>query len=246
MITNNEIKFIKSLHQKKVREQEGLFLVEGEKMVQELLQHNAWEVVLLVGTEAWLNANTFGSRIKFHEVKNDVLERITAMQTPNQVLAVVRSKRQEFNFDKALQSTTLFLDDIRDPGNLGTIIRIADWFGIPQIVCSPQSVELYNPKTVQSTMGSIFRIGISYADLVDLSLVLHEKEIPLYGAVMEGKDIHQVKFPTSKVLVMGSESHGISQQLERRLDHRITIPRIGKAESLNVAVATGIVCSKIS
>lgn len=246
MITNNEIKFIKSLHQKKVREQEGLFLVEGEKMVHELLQHAEWEVVLLVGTEAWLNANRFGSRIKFHEVKNDVLERITALQTPNQVLAVVRSKRQEFNFDKALQSTTLFLDDVRDPGNLGTIIRIADWFGIPQIVCSPQSVELYNPKTVQSTMGSIFRVSVAYADLVDLSLELHEKEIPLFGAVMEGKDIHQVNFPKVKVLVMGSESHGISQQLERRLDHRITIPRIGKAESLNVAVATGIICSKIS
>ncbi len=245
MITNNEIKFIKSLHQKKVREQEGLFLVEGEKMVQELLQHTEWEVVLLVGTEAWLSANSFGSRIKYHEVKNDVLERITALQTPNQVLALVRSKRQEFSLEKAKHSTTLFLDDVRDPGNLGTIIRIADWFGIPQIVCSPQSVELYNPKTVQSTMGSLFRVSVSYSDLVDLSLALHSEEIPLFGAVMEGKDIAQVNFPSSMVLVMGSESHGIGPQLESRLDHRITIPRIGKAESLNVAVATGIICSKI-
>jgi TrmH family RNA methyltransferase len=245
VITNNEIKFIKSLHQKKVREQEGLFLVEGEKMVQELLQHTEWEVVLLLGTESWLSANSFGSRIKYHEVKNDVLERITAMQTPNQVLALVRSKRQEFSLEKAKHSTTLFLDDVRDPGNLGTIIRIADWFGIPQIVCSPQSVELYNPKTVQSTMGSLFRVSVSYSDLVDLSLALHAEEIPLFGAVMEGKDIAQVNFPSSMVLVMGSESHGIGPQLERRLDHRITIPRIGKAESLNVAVATGIICSKI-
>lgn len=245
MITNNEIKFIKSLHQKKVREQEGLFLVEGEKMVQELLQHTEWEVVLLVGTESWLSANSFGSRIKYHEVKNDVLERITALQTPNQVLALVRSKRQEFSLEKAKHSTTLFLDDVRDPGNLGTIIRIADWFGIPQIVCSPQSVELYNPKTVQSTMGSLFRVSVSYSDLVDLSLALHSEEIPLFGAVMEGKDIAQVNFPSSMVLVMGSESHGIGPQLESRLDHRITIPRIGKAESLNVAVATGIICSKI-
>jgi TrmH family RNA methyltransferase len=245
VITNNEIKFIKSLHQKKVREQEGLFLVEGEKMVQELLQHTEWEVVLLVGTESWLSANSFGSRIKYHEVKNDVLERITALQTPNQVLALVRSKRQEFSLEKAKHSTTLFLDDVRDPGNLGTIIRIADWFGIPQIVCSPQSVELYNPKTVQSTMGSLFRVSVSYSDLVDLSLALHSEEIPLFGAVMEGKDIAQVNFPSSMVLVMGSESHGIGPQLESRLDHRITIPRIGKAESLNVAVATGIICSKI-
>jgi TrmH family RNA methyltransferase len=137
------------------------------------------------------------------------------------------------------------LDDVRDPGNLGTIIRIADWFGIPQIVCSPQSVELYNPKTVQSTMGSLFRVSVSYSDLVDLSLALHSEEIPLFGAVMEGKDIAQVNFPSSMVLVMGSESHGIGPQLESRLDHRITIPRIGKAESLNVAVATGIICSKI-
>jgi TrmH family RNA methyltransferase len=222
VITNNEIKFIKSLHQKKVREQEGLFLVEGEKMVQELLQHTEWEVVLLVGTEAWLSANSFGSRIKYHEVKNDVLERITALQTPNQVLALVRSKRQEFSLEKAKH-----------------------WFGIPQIVCSPQSVELYNPKTVQSTMGSLFRVSVSYSDLVDLSLALHSEEIPLFGAVMEGKDIAQVNFPSSMVLVMGSESHGIGPQLESRLDHRITIPRIGKAESLNVAVATGIICSKI-
>jgi RNA methyltransferase, TrmH family len=242
VITTAEIKLIKSLHQKKFREETGLFIVEGEKLVRELLQSD-WTIDRICATSAWLENNKIPKKIQFNEVRNAELERISALSTPNEVLAVVGQREYSFSSSLAQSGLTLILDDIRDPGNLGTIIRIADWFGVKQIICSTGSVELFNPKTVQSTMGSIFRMPVSYADPVDVMMKLKEINIPICGAAMDGQDATTYSWKKAMALVMGSESHGIRPATDRFLDERINIPKFGNAESLNVSVATGILCS---
>lgn len=242
VITTAEIKSVKSLHQKKFREESGLFLVEGEKLLHELL-HSEWEIERICATSSWLDKNKINQGIIINEVKSSELERISALTQPNEVLAVVRQRKFDFNLKTAQNGLTILLDDVRDPGNLGTIIRIADWFGVRQIVCSPQSVELFNPKTIQSTMGSAFRIPVVYTDLLPLVHDLKKEGIAICGAVMEGKNVLSFEWKKSTALVMGSESHGINARLSALLDEHVTIPRFGEAESLNVSVATGIFCA---
>lgn len=242
MISSNEIKFVKSLHQKKFREQEGLFIVEGEKLLSELLKSD-WSVESIYATAEWFSKNNCPPKIKTVEIKRAELERISALASPNEVLAVVRQREFAFNEKLSQEGVTLILEDVKDPGNLGTIIRIADWFGIKQVICSEQSVELFNPKTVQSTMGSLFHLPIVYGDVVTLTQKIQQVQIPVYGAVMDGSSVYSESFPKAMALIMGSESHGISPHLDRFLEKRITIPSFGAAESLNVGVATGIICS---
>jgi len=236
MLIKSQVKYIQSLGQKKFRDQEGAFIVEGPKMVKELLGASNLELLYLAGVASFREEG-----IPFMEVKESELGRLSSLSTPNQVLAVFKKPV----FTKAVfdDRVTLVLDGIQDPGNLGTIVRIADWFGIRQVVCSPDSADVFSPKATQSTMGSISRVQVMYEDL--FALMGRYPDIPVYAAVLEGKSIYQQSRITSGWIIIGNESKGVRQQLLELSTHPITIPRIGQAESLNAAVATGIILSHL-
>ncbi len=239
MVSKNEVKYIQSLYQKKNREAEQLFVAEGPKLVEELLQAD-FSIKTIYATAAWLEQH--GSLpVAAREVQPEELARLSHQQTPNQVLAVV-AQRAAGALPQLKQRLTLVLDGIRDPGNLGTIIRIADWFGITQIIAGDDTVELYNPKVIQSTMGSFIRVKLWYTQP---DAVLANAGIPVYGALLQGKAVQQCAKVSEGLLVIGNESKGIRENLLPLITHAITIPRIGGAESLNAAVATGILLSHL-
>ena len=237
MVSKNQIKLITSLQQKKYRATHGLFIAEGFKVIQELL-HSNFELHHLFQTEALFDAvpNELKSLISPIE-----LAKISALATANNCLAIFKIPSVNPIIEHGL---IVVLDDIRDPGNLGTILRMCDWFGVDQLVCSKETVDLYNPKVVQATMGSISRVKVRY---VDLAQWLTQAKLPIYGAVMTGKNIYKEKFPKDAIIVLGNEANGISQAIEVVIKNRITIPRFGKlqqTESLNVATAAAIVLSE--
>lgn len=239
MLSKNEVKYIQSLYHKKQRQQEGLFIAEGPKLLTELLASD-FTIKTIYATKQWAASNT----VKHPAIINVTeleLERISNLQTPNQIVAIVQQQIPTVapDFSKGL---TLALDGIQDPGNLGTIIRIADWFGITQIICSLDTVELYNPKVIQSTMGSFLRTKLWYQDI---ATTLTSANVPLFGAFLEGQSIYQIHKPTAGILVIGSEGNGISNAVLPLITNPVTIPRIGGAESLNAAVATGIIVSHL-
>ena len=231
MITKNQIKFIKSLSLKKNRQKEQLFIAEGEKIVAELLNSN-FEFHEILATNEWILKNTDIRAIK---VYNSELDRISNLKTANNVLAIVKIKQENLSVTDGL---TLVLDDINDPGNLGTIIRMCDWFGVKQLVCSKSTVDCFNPKVVQSAMGSLFRVPIIYTDLEEY---VTKVDTPIYGAFMDGENVRNVKVPESVHLIMGNEANGISEEIDNLITDKVAIKNIGSsAESLNVAVATSI------
>lgn len=237
MLSKNEVKYIQSLCQKRKRQEEGLFLAEGVKLVDELLQ-SSFRVRKIYAVAGWLEQHP---GVQATEVSEDELLRISGQPAPNQVLAVVEQKQPEAS-PVYKNRLTLALDGIQDPGNLGTIIRIADWFGITQIIAGRDTVELYNPKVIQSTMGSFLRVQVWYTDLYD---ALSTAGVPVLGTLLEGNNLyHSGKFSEAVVLI-GNESKGIQPALLPLITDPITIPRIGQAESLNAAVATGIVLSRL-
>ncbi len=238
MFTKNQAKLIKSLDEKKNRLETGLFLVEGEKSVSELLDSD-FEIDLVLTTTEFFDK--YGEKIreksKSYEIVNQSeLEKVGTFTTNNAALAVVKQKK--ILEPKNDSEIFLALDEIKDPGNLGTIIRIADWYGIKNIIASKNTVDFYNPKVITATKGSFTRVKIFYTDLNDFLL---KTKLPIFGAFLNGKNIHETKFPKSGILVMGNESNGISRELEKNINQRITIPSFGKAESLNVAIATAII-----
>jgi RNA methyltransferase, TrmH family len=229
VITKNQIKFIKSLSLKKNRIKEKLFIAEGEKIVSELLRSD-FEIKNIYATKEW-KVNTDN----ITQISNAELQRISNLKSPNKVLAVVQFKNHKIIKHDGI---TLVLDEINDPGNLGTIIRMCDWFGVKQIICSKNTVDIFNPKVVQSAMGSAFRVQVHYTDLENY---LSDIKTPIYGAFMDGKNLKEVKLPKSAHLVMGNEANGISSEINKLITDKVTIKNIGKsAESLNVAVATSI------
>ena len=234
MITKNQIKYIRGLSLKKNRKKEKCFVVEGEKCLAELL-NSSFEVVELFALKDWIDENkSVFDRIQTISFKE--LERISNLKTPNKVLAVVKMKKQEIIQQES--AITLVLDDINDPGNLGTIIRMCDWFGVKQIICSENTADIYNPKVVQSTMGSLFRIHIIYADLIKY---LPKVTTPIYGAYMDGENVKDIKSNEQAHLVMGNEANGISEKIEKYISTKVAIKNMGgNTESLNVAVATSI------
>jgi TrmH family RNA methyltransferase len=236
MLAKSQVKYIQSLGQKKFRDQEGAFVVEGPKMVKELLAASNLELMTLVGVASFREAG-----IPFIEVRESELQRVSFLSTPNQVLAVFR--KPVFAEPRFEDGVSLVLDGIQDPGNLGTIVRIADWFGIRRLVCTPDSADVFNPKTVQSTMGSIGRVQVIYEE--PIALMDRFPELPVYAAVLEGKNIYEQAAVRKGWIVIGNESRGIRGELLRRATHPVTIPRIGQAESLNAAVATGIILSHL-
>lgn len=234
MLSINQKKYIHSLQLKKFRLQHGTFLVEGEKMVKELIQSDFELEFVFV---------TVGNKIENYnaiEISEKEMKSISALTTPSNFLAVAKQKKQVV--DLTQNNLILVLDNIKDPGNLGTIIRTADWFGINTIICSNECVDVYNPKVVQATMGSLFRINVTYVDLVEF--FQQNNSIPVYGALLEGKNLYQYPIKYKKAfLLMGSESFGIDNKLIPFIIEKIMIPKFGQSESLNVAVATGILCS---
>lgn len=237
MVTKNQIKLISGLHQKKQRFVNQLFFAEGVKVIQELLQSN-FELEHLYTT---LNDFQEVQTSKRTLINDQELKKISALTTPNSCLAVFKMP-----VENEISSTGLILalDDIRDPGNLGTILRLCDWFGIKQIVCSKETVDIYNPKVVQATMGSITRVNVNY---VDLKTYLSQTKLPVFGTFMDGETIYKKNLPENGIIIMGNEANGISAEIEKTVTTRLTIPRFGelqKTESLNVATATAIILSE--
>lgn len=252
MLTKNQVKFIASLADKRSRKEEGLFIAEGVKMVDELLRSSI-EVKQVFAVKEWIEGRRDAVRLaqqpEVIEVSEQELKKISQLTTPNQALAVAVIPVRELDAEALKEELSLVLDDIRDPGNLGTIIRIADWFGIHNVVCSLNTADGYNPKVVQATMGSIARVKVYYTDIEKLLASLRDT-IPVYGAVLEGENVYGGKLSSKGLIVIGNESKGISDNVMQLLTNKITIPNfskdnpLGAAESLNAAIATAVICAE--
>ncbi len=247
MISKNQIKYIRQLELKKYRRREGVFVAEGPKVVGDLLRR--YQPVAIYATEEWMKAS--GVRSQVTEISDEELHRISFLQHPQQVLALfplpdTTAAAPNLSLITHHLSLALALDGVQDPGNLGTIIRIADWFGIDTIYCSEDTADAYNPKVVQATMGSIAHVNIIYTDLLTLFDSL-PPAYPVYGTLLDGEDIYQQPLTQEGIIVMGNEGNGISEPIRRKVNRRLLIPcfREGDtAESLNVAIATAITCSE--
>ncbi|MEP5612416.1 MAG: RNA methyltransferase [Cyclobacteriaceae bacterium] len=239
MISKNELKLIKSLKVKKYRVREKRFLVEGAKNVLELIKSTYVTDQILCTQEFYGTNEGYLKNLDTHIVSEKVLEDTGTFKTNSTCLAVARSKEQPIG-DIDLTKQIFVLDGVSDPGNLGTIIRTLDWFGFGQLVCSLDSAEFYNPKVINSTMGSFAKVTLCYTDLAKF---LSQSNLSIYGAEMNGLNLFDSKIEDPSVIVMGSESHGLSEDVKSMLNFSVSIPRFGDAESLNVATATGIIAS---
>ncbi len=240
MLTKSQIKYIQSLGHKKFREETGLFIAEGPRIVNEWLHDPRVSIEAIYALPEWIAAHPEAKALEISETE---LQRISQLQQPHQVLALVKQWDNKIP-DGEADSWILGLDQIQDPGNLGTIIRIADWFGVVHIICQPDTADMYNPKVVQASMGSLARVRVLYDDLG--KWIRQHPETLVYGATLEGRDIAQLKNPKKGLLIIGNEARGISEELLEAINVRLTIPRKGGAESLNAAVATGILLSHLS
>ncbi|MGY8987489.1 MAG: TrmH family RNA methyltransferase [Flavobacteriales bacterium] len=240
MISKNQIKFVKSLQQKKNRITHESFVVESTKNVIEILNSN-YEISQLFALKSWIENNKIDNSYSVNEVTEKELQRISSLKTASEVLVVVKIPQKNLEFD--FSGVNIFLDQIKDPGNLGTIIRICDWFGVKNIYCSENAVDVYNPKVVQSTMGSISRVNLYYTNLFEL-IDKVPKAVSIYGAFMDGENLNDVKIIGDSIIVFGNESNGVSKDLESKLNNKITINKKGMAESLNVAVSAAIIINK--
>ncbi|TAF71092.1 MAG: RNA methyltransferase [Flavobacterium sp.] len=237
MVSKNQIKLISSLHQKKYRIAHQLFIAEGVKGINELLQSNFELEHLYVTIDEFKSVSTTQKTV----ISDADLKKISTLTTPNTCLAVFKIPKEKPVLNKGL---IVALDTIRDPGNMGTILRLCDWFGINQIVCSKETVDLYNPKVVQATMGSIARVNVNYLNLRDF---LETTSLPIYGTFMDGENLYNSEITNEGIIILGNEANGISKEIEALVTKHITIPRFGnlqQTESLNVATATAIVLSE--
>lgn len=241
-LSNNQIKLINSLHSKKGRIDNNLFLVEGEKGIRELLE-SSFEIVFIVLNEKEINAGlNLKETLTYFESENNVIK-YSSLTTNEFGFAVVKSRKFEINdFDFTL-GYTVVLDGIRDPGNLGTILRICDWYGIDQVICSLDTTEFYNPKVISASMGSFLRTKYIYGDLPIFFKQFNK--IPIIGATLKGKNVHEYTFPLNGFIIFGNESEGIRGSLNGSLTDQVKIPNWGTAESLNVAISAGIILDNI-
>jgi len=240
MISKASVRYVKSLQDKKQRQKYSQFIVEGEKSITELLK-SRFRVDVIYALDEWLSQNsTLLKGFSVESVSYHELKQMSAHQSPQKALAVV-------DFPEPLPLSTsdafiLALDEIQDPGNLGTIIRIADWYGIQHIVCSKGCTDVYNPKCINSTMGSFLRVNVVYADIITTAEQLN---MPLMVAVLNGQNVHSKNLPKRGILVIGNEGHGINPNIIEAATERLTIPRFGGAESLNAAVSTAILLDNL-
>ena len=240
MLTKSKIKYIQSLQQKKYREGEGLFVGEGPKVVAELLIAPNIQAVEIFALGDWAEKNRELVNTDLTIVSEQELEKISGLVTPKDVVALF--KKPVFTVDSPEGKISLLLDGIQDPGNLGTIIRTADWFGIDLVFCTSDTVDVFNSKVVQSTMGSIGRVKVSYVELAQT--IKKHQDIPVYVAALNGENLFQMEIPKEAFLVIGNESKGVSDAIMQLATHKVHIPGRGKAESLNAGVAAGIILSR--
>ncbi len=243
-LTKNKIKWIQSLSKKKERDEQGLFYAEGMKLVNDLLPH--FDCVSLVATSEYFETVKNPRVAEVFEVSRETLKKVSSQCTPQSVLAVFRKKKCEIKYDELRGQLSLMIDTVQDPGNLGTIIREADWFGIENIICSKETVDVYNPKVVQATMGALTRVKVYYADIVDVLKKM--SGVPVYGTFLEGTNIYEEKLTENGIIVMGNEGNGISEEVAKHVTSKLHIPSFPKgratSESLNVGAAAAIVCSE--
>lgn len=245
-LSKNRIKYIHSLDLKKNRKTEKVFLAEGNKLVGDLLGHFACR--FLVATPEWISQASGVEGIgDVTAVTEEELSRASLQKTPQQVLAVFEQPEEHIDYSVVERSLCLALDGVQDPGNLGTIIRLADWFGIEHIFCSPNTVDVYSPKTIQATMGAIARVKVHYTPLPELIQSLHENT-PVYGTFLDGANIYEQPLSANGLIIMGNEGNGISKEIEQLVNRKLYIPSYPAqretSESLNVAIATAVVCAE--
>jgi len=255
MISSSKSKLIRSLQQKKFRDQHRLFLVEGEKMVGDLTKgdsKNRFQIRELIATPRWFEGHSslmHQGSAELTEASHAEIKKVSNLVTPQEVIALVNIPTAQFRAEALLNTTVLAFESIRDPGNLGTIIRTADWFGIRHIVCTPDSTDLYNSKVVQSTMGAITRVQVHYQEMEELLESEEMQAKTVFGTFMEGDNIYETSLEQDPLILFGNESHGLSEKLSRHIRHRISIPSFSPmgsgSESLNVASAVAVVCSEL-
>jgi RNA methyltransferase, TrmH family len=244
MLSQNKIKYLTALQLKKNRAEQQCFVAEGDKICTEIIREQKIEVQNIFATDAWLAKNEvflkpFSKQIE--SVTEAELKKVSTLSTPNQALIVARKPIFQINKTLISQSLVLYLDGIQDPGNMGTILRNADWFGIPYVFCSDTCVDIYNPKVIQASMGAFLRVQSQEIELAELLKDI--PTIPVYGALLEGENIFKTTLQPNAIIVIGSEGKGIAPHNLTWITDKIKIPSQGAAESLNAAVATGIICS---
>lgn len=249
MLSKNKQKFILSLNRKKVREQAGVFVAEGHKLVSDLLSAECI-AKQLIATERWIkeNKNLLTSSTEITEASNDEIKKISTHKSPPEVIGIFNQVNKGLLLDSLRNELCLFLDEIQDPGNLGTIVRLADWFGIKHIICSTTCADIYNAKTIQSTMGAISRVNVYYQESTDFLKQYTRLNLPVYGTFLDGKNIYDQKLSNHGLIIMGNEGKGISEDVSRFVSHKLFIPSFPAetptSESLNVSVATAITCAE--
>ncbi|GAA4921060.1 TrmH family RNA methyltransferase [Mucilaginibacter defluvii] len=243
MLSKSQINLLKSLQHKKFRTEHGLFLVEGHKSVNEFANsHYQIDTVFQTYTSDPKLLN-LSQKINIQQISLNDLEKISSLKTPQDIVALVKIPDWPALSNQSLgKKFSIVLDGIQDPGNLGTIIRTADWFGFTDVICSLDTADAYNPKVVQASMGSLSRIKVHY---VDIEAFLKQTQLPIYGALLNGSNIYSTQFGNEGLVIMGNEGNGIRPSVERLIQKAITIPKAGQAESLNVGIATAIFCSEI-
>lgn len=246
MITKNQIKQITALSQKKHRDETNSFVAEGTKLIQDLAPF--FTCKLLVATKEWLLEHDKILAQETVEATLDELKKASSLKNPQGVLAVFQQPESSFLWDDVSTQLSLALDTVQDPGNLGTIIRIADWFGIRQVFCSELCADVYGSKTVQATMGALARVQVHYVNLNDFLHACNEKQLPVYGTFLDGENIYEKELNACGIIVMGNEGNGISTEIEEHISEKILFPNYPEgtptSESLNVAMATALVCSE--
>jgi|SRR5690606_32013408 len=245
MLSKSQISLIQSLHLKKFRKVHNLFIVEGVKSITEFFNedYKLQHIFYLPDLSSKVGNFLRNKNIKGNEISSDELKKISSLSNPQGILAVFEIPKFKLEINELKGQFTLALDFIQDPGNLGTIIRTADWFGMRVLICSTDTADVYNPKVVQASMGSLARMKIIYCDLDEW---LPASDIKVYGAALEGESIYGCDFQQEGIVILGNEGNGIRENIQPFIDKKITIPRFGKAESLNVAISSAIICSEIS
>ena len=245
MLSAGKIKIINALKIKKHRDENALFVAEGTKTVGDIFPY--FDCKWLIATEEWLKENPCLQAEEIITTTSEMLKKISGLKTPSSVLAVFKKPDYQIDFRQISNSLSLVLDEVQDPGNLGTIVRIADWFGIENIVCSENSADIFNSKTIRATMGAVARVRVHYTSLTDFFPKL-PPSLPIFGTYMNGENIYQENLPDEAIIVIGNEGNGISKNVEKFINKKLRIPNFPQkrktSESLNVAVATAIVCSE--
>lgn len=247
MISKNQIKFVYSFGKKKTRDEHQLFLAEGVKILRDILPY--FEAEFVCATEEVYDEIKTLTKAHVEMATHAEIEKMTQLQSPPKALALLKMPQRKLDFASISQSLLLALDGVQDPGNVGTILRIADWFGINTVLCSQQTADVYNPKTIQATMGAIARVSVSYVDLPStLQTLKNQYKMPIYGTFLDGKNMYETELTSNGIIVMGNEGNGVTPEIDKISDHRLYIPNypvgVPTSESLNVSVATAIVCAE--